>query len=86
MASIAQTRSGRVEGEQRDGIHVFRGVPYAAPPVGAKRWLAPEREAPWSGVREAKRVRATPRRRTRCRSTSSRRSTSRSRRARTAST
>ncbi len=54
MASIAQTRSGFVEGEERDGIHVFRGVPYAAPPVGARRWLAPEREAPWSGVRAAK--------------------------------
>ncbi len=54
MASIAQTRSGKLEGEEREGIHVFRGVPYAAPPVGAKRWRAPEREAPWSGVRSAK--------------------------------
>ena len=54
MASIAQTRSGKLEGEARDGLHVFRGVPFAAPPVGAKRWLAPEREAAWSGVRSAK--------------------------------
>ena len=54
MASIAQTRSGKLEGEEREGVHVFRGVPYAAPPVGAKRWRAPEREAPWSGVRPAK--------------------------------
>lgn len=54
MASIAQTRSGKLEGEERAGIHVFRGVPYAAPPVGAKRWSAPEREASWSGVRSAK--------------------------------
>ena len=54
MASIAQTRSGKVEGEERDGIHVFRGVPFAAPPVGAKRWRAPEREVSWSGVRPAK--------------------------------
>jgi para-nitrobenzyl esterase len=54
MASIAQTRSGKVEGEERDGIHIFRGVPFAAPPVGAKRWRAPEREEAWSGVRSAK--------------------------------
>jgi len=54
MASIAQTRSGKLEGEERDGIHVFRGIPYAAPPVGVKRWRAPEREAKWSGVRSAK--------------------------------
>jgi para-nitrobenzyl esterase len=54
MASIAQTRSGKVEGEQRDGIHIFRGVPFAAPPVGAKRWRAPEREEAWSGVRSAR--------------------------------
>jgi para-nitrobenzyl esterase len=54
MASIAQTRSGKVEGEERDGIHVFRGIPFAAPPVGAKRWRAPEREEAWSGVRAAK--------------------------------
>ncbi|MEX2208827.1 MAG: carboxylesterase/lipase family protein [Myxococcota bacterium] len=54
MASIAQTRSGKVEGEERAGVHVFRGIPFAAPPVGPRRWLAPEREAPWSGVRPAK--------------------------------
>ncbi len=54
MTSIAQTRSGKLEGEEREGIHVFRGVPYAAPPVGPRRWLAPEREAKWSGVRAAR--------------------------------
>ena len=53
MASIAQTRSGKIEGEERSGVHVFRGVPYAAPPVGKLRWRAPEREASWSGVRQA---------------------------------
>jgi para-nitrobenzyl esterase len=56
MASIATSRSGKLEGEQHDGIHVFRGIPFAAPPVGAKRWRAPDREASWSGVRSAKTV------------------------------
>ena len=53
MASIAQTRSGQVEGEERQGVHVFRGIPYAAPPVGAKRWRAPDKVEAWSGVRKA---------------------------------
>ncbi len=53
MASIATCRSGKLEGQARDGVHVFRGIPFATPPVGAKRWRAPEREARWSGVKFA---------------------------------
>ena len=34
MSSIAQTRHGQVEGVQQDDLVVFRGIPYAAPPVG----------------------------------------------------
>jgi para-nitrobenzyl esterase len=53
MAAIATTRQGRIEGEERDGLAIFRGIPYAAPPVGARRWRAPEPPEPWSGVRKA---------------------------------
>lgn len=35
-------------------IHVFRGIPYAAPPTGANRWREPQRLAPWAGTREVK--------------------------------
>lgn len=35
-------------------IQVYRGIPYAAPPVGDLRWKAPQPPAPWQGVREAK--------------------------------
>ena len=51
--TIVATRSGKVEGLERDGVHVFRGIPYAAPPVGGRRWRAPEREESWDGVRDA---------------------------------
>jgi len=50
-----QTRSGRVSGETLDdatGLVVFRGVPYAAPPVGNLRWKPPQPVAVWDGVRD----------------------------------
>jgi para-nitrobenzyl esterase len=53
MAAIATTKQGKVEGEERNGLSIFRGIPYAAPPVGARRWRAPEPPVPWSGVRKA---------------------------------
>ena len=51
--AIVETRSGKVEGFERDGVHVFRGIPYAAPPVGARRWQPPVREETWEGTRDA---------------------------------
>ena len=49
---ITQTRSGKVEGYEDDGVAVFKGIPYAAPPIGARRWMAPEREDAWDDVRD----------------------------------
>jgi para-nitrobenzyl esterase len=51
--AIVDTRSGKIQGLEQNGIHVFRGIPYAAPPVGRRRWKAPEREAAWDDVRDA---------------------------------
>ncbi|TML38984.1 MAG: carboxylesterase family protein [Actinobacteria bacterium] len=47
------TRDGRIEGVERDGVHVFRGIPYARAPVGPLRWRAPRPPQAWTGVRDA---------------------------------
>ena len=44
--------SGMVMGEPGKEVHVFRGIPYAAPPIGDLRWKPPQPVVPWSGVRE----------------------------------
>jgi len=50
---IVQLANGSVIGMHENGIRVFKGIPYAAPPVGALRWRPPEDAASWSGVRDA---------------------------------
>lgn len=53
MHPVVTTTKGKLKGIEEDGISVFRGIPFAAPPVGDLRWQAPEPVAPWSGEREA---------------------------------
>jgi para-nitrobenzyl esterase len=52
--AIVETKSGQLEGAFKRNLFVFKGVPYAAPPVGEFRWLPPRPLAPWHGVRSAK--------------------------------
>ncbi|MCV7381208.1 carboxylesterase [Mycobacterium alsense] len=47
----ARTTAGIVEGFTRDGVHRWRSIPYARPPVGRLRLRAPRPAPPWSGVR-----------------------------------
>ena len=49
------TRLGRMRGVAHKGAVSFLRIPYAAPPVGALRWKAPEPPAPWQGVLDATR-------------------------------
>jgi para-nitrobenzyl esterase len=48
-----RTEAGLVHGIQQGTTRVFRSVPYAAPPVGNRRWAAPEPPDHWDGVRDA---------------------------------
>jgi para-nitrobenzyl esterase len=50
---IADTTAGAVQGVRTGGVVAFLGVPYAAAPVGERRFRAPEPVAPWAGVRDA---------------------------------
>lgn len=50
---VATIDSGKVEGRVHAGIASWKGIPFAAPPVGALRWRAPQAVAPWTGVRQA---------------------------------
>jgi para-nitrobenzyl esterase len=46
---------GRLAGEvDAHGVRSFKGIPYAEPPVGDKRWTAPVAAGPWKGVRDAR--------------------------------
>ncbi|MEH6437529.1 carboxylesterase/lipase family protein [Massilia sp. DD77] len=45
--------TGKLAGAVQDGVASWKGIPFAAPPVGALRWRAPQPAASWEGVRQA---------------------------------
>lgn len=51
---VATTKQGEVQGIRGPGFQAFLGIPYAAPPVGPRRWERPAPPEPWEGVRDAK--------------------------------
>ena len=44
--------SGTVIGEPGKEVNIYRGIPYAAPPIDDLRWKPPKKAAPWQGIRE----------------------------------
>ena len=57
---IANTNAGKVAGFKEGNINVFKGIPFAAPPVGELRWKAPQPIKPWSGVKDCIQFAASP--------------------------
>jgi para-nitrobenzyl esterase len=49
---VATTAAGRIRGAEREGIKIFKGVPYGADTGGKNRWLPPKPPVKWTGVRD----------------------------------
>jgi para-nitrobenzyl esterase len=54
-APVVTLDTGRAQGSRAGDVVAFRGLPYAAPPVGARRWQPPAPVAAWPGLRAARR-------------------------------
>src|SRR5271155_1365025 len=53
VAQRVVTESGAISGVHESGLSVYKGIPFAAPPVGDLRWRPPMPAAPWTGTRKA---------------------------------
>ena len=51
--AVVETKSGKIEGSYKQDLYIFKGIPYAAPPIRERRWLPPGPVKPWKGVRQA---------------------------------
>jgi len=52
-AETVKVDGGQIVGVEVEGVRMFKGIPFAAPPVGDLRWKPPQPVVPWTGVRKA---------------------------------
>lgn len=52
--NVVKTDAGEISGtvSQDKSVHIFKGIPFAAPPVGELRWKAPQPVTPWKGIKD----------------------------------
>lgn len=60
QSGIIDTKYGKIEGYQEENIRIFKGIPFAKPPVGDLRWKAPQPPVAWKGVKQCVAFSASP--------------------------
>jgi para-nitrobenzyl esterase len=53
LTTTVEVTGGTIEGIEEEGLFTYKGIPFAAPPVGDLRWKIPEPVGPWTGVKNA---------------------------------
>jgi para-nitrobenzyl esterase len=53
LTTTVEVTGGTIEGVEQDGIFLYKGIPFATPPVGELRWKSPQPVIPWEGVKKA---------------------------------
>jgi len=53
QSDVIRIDTGELQGVIEDGVRIFRGIPYALPPVGELRWRPPQSAISWDGVRDS---------------------------------
>src|SRR6266849_7701972 len=51
--TVAATTAGKIRGFRRNGVYIFKGVPYGPSTAGGRRFMPPVKPEPWSGIRNA---------------------------------
>jgi para-nitrobenzyl esterase len=60
QSGIINTKYGKVEGYREENIRIFKGIPFAAPPIGDLRWKAPQPAIAWKGIKKCVAFSASP--------------------------